>query len=146
MEVVSRIVCTVLALSAVMLYHHSVSSTPNFRAASVPAPQPHPPPLHSRSDCICKHQEPNSQQIRGRCYRFILGMVSICLAFRGNVATSVLRCHCCYGAVSGRDMMIMLVIQMGWSVTSGTGSSFWGVIRAVVLANSLFCFCWFYSH
>ena len=32
-------------------------------------------------------------------------------------------------------MMIMLVIQMGWSVTSGTGSSFWGVIRAVVLAN-----------
>ena len=48
-------------------------------------------------------------------------MVSICLAFRENVTTSVLRCHCCYGAVSGRDMLIMLVIQTGSSVTSGTG-------------------------
>ena len=94
-----------------------------FRAASVPAPHPTPtppstPPPPNPFTLAPTAYVSTSNLIRIRFVADITVLFWVwsvfVLHFGEDIATSVLRCRCCHGAVSGRDMVIVLVIQAGF--------------------------------
>lgn len=82
-----------------------------------PPPPPLPPPRHPFTLAPTAYVS-TSNLIRIRFVADITVLFWVwsvfVLHFGEDIATSVSRCRCCHGAVSGRDMVIVLVIQTGF--------------------------------